>query len=142
MEKMPKKIKFDNELNYTLVYVKPLFVTKNYKFIFNAYSEDFRKNWTSRLNELNDRWGNELIVKFGVKSIVFGCLIQGDRKELAELIIKDIINTLSDYDLIISYGIGKVSHIYDNIHFCYGDVFVKVGRYLDKRKKKGIYFVE
>ena len=130
--------------NFTLIYASIINDNLKYVQIFDAMPTDFKKVWSEKLDLLNQRWCNELYVKFDNK-MTPGCLIYGDDIEKGKRIVEDVYKELNfgKIKIKIAYGVGEVDVInQESVHFCYGPVFIKVGRTLDEIEQQGIYYVE
>lgn len=142
MQEIKEREDFDpNDNIFTLIYIKPMFLVENYKWLSGAYDKKFITKWNSLLKELGDKYNDQLYLKFKTTGIHPGCLIKGKNLELAKKICKDIQVIFSDYKLIIAYGSGEVTFMCTDIHISNGPVFVNVGRNLGKKKKPGIYYI-
>jgi hypothetical protein len=131
-------LEFNQEI-YKGLYVTPIILDKTYNRFFNMYDKSIRKSITDLCNFINDKYSDVLVVKMK-RNIQPGLITK--KESNIQHIAKDIYDFLNQrgVDNRVVYGEGLVSDLDNDIHQCYGDLLVKIGRKTDSLSGKvGIF---
>jgi len=135
----------------TLIYLKIVPKDKlswiKYCHIFNALPQELQDNIKIILDELNEKYKDDLIIPFSYTSQT-GCVVNS---KIGSKVANDLFirydsmmkKYIDDPSIRIVYGIGDIEKLNVNsVHELHPEpVVVKVGRTLDKSDETGIWYV-
>ena len=131
-------LEYNSEI-YKGLYVTPIVLDKTYNRSLNMYDKSIRKSISDLCNFINDKYSDVLLVKMK-RNIQPGLISKKDAN--IQHISKDIHDFLNQkgIDNRVVYGEGLVSDFDNDIHWCGGDLLVKIGRKTDSLNGKvGIF---
>lgn len=137
-----------NSEMYQAFYVTPFYGSMPGAFIGDDHDkinikqrrELFNNTLYNIVDDINNKYGDSLTVKMSRKPMT-GVILKGDVYPIAQEVYDMFTN--KGFKVRVVYGKGTMDRFdYSDINMCWGNVLIKIGRYMDSLiNKSGIYEV-